>query len=288
MFDKSQKYILFLFLLGVFSCTNKIKDVQRTPLVEVNGHTLYQDELENLIPKSTNMIDSANLANRYLEKWVTTILVYDNAKNNVSDIEKIEKLVEKYRQDLIIHQYEQSLVGQRMDTNLTNEELTTFYENFKSHLLLEEHFVKGLLLITPTNIPNIDKVREWVKLATPETIEKIEKYGLKNAVSFDYFDQEWQPFNEIIKKIPIFTTKDSRSFLLNNRFYETKDSTKHYFLRLSEVALKGDIQPFDKAKEKMKDIIINRKKREFIQGFESTIYDDAVKSGKVKFLLKEK
>ncbi len=288
MLTKKLKYLLFLSIIGVFSCTNPMKNAKRVPVMEVNGHTLYQDELENFIPKNTNMIDSANLANRYLENWATTILMYDNAKNNINDIKKIEKLVEKYKKDLTIYQYEQGLVNQRVDTNLTDEELKTFYDEFKSHLLLEEHFIKGFLLVTPSNTPDLKQVRNWMMRADTKTIENIEKYSLKNAVSFDDFSEDWKPFNEIIKKIPTFTTKDSRSFLLNNRFYETKDSTKHYFLKFSEVALKGDIQPFDKAKDKIKYIILNKKKRDFIQTFEATIYDDAVKNGDVKFLLKDK
>ncbi len=280
------KYLFLLLLITLLGCSKFIKEKGRVPLLEVNGKILYQDELDKVIPKNTNMIDSASIADRYIKKWATTILMYDNAKKNIINEEEINKLVEEYRQSLTIHEYEQSVVTERVDTNLTQEEMNEFYDKFKSQLILEEHIIKGMLLITPKETPNIEKVRNWIKKGDTESIEKIEKYGLKNAVSFDYFMEEWTPLADLSKKIPL-ETNNLGSFIMNNQFIERSDSMRHYFLKIKAARVKGEIEPLEKAKKKISYIILNKKKKDFIVNFEASIYNDAVKNGEVKFLLKE-
>ncbi len=280
------KYLFFFSLLILLGCSKFIKKTRRIPVVEVNGEILYQNELDKVIPKNINKIDSANIADRYIKKWATTALMYHNAKKNIVNEKEINNLVEEYKQSLTIHEYEQAIVSERVDTNLTKEEIKTFYEMFKSKLILEEHIIKGILLITPKETPNIEKVRSWIKKGDTESIEKIEKYSLKNAVSFDYFMDRWTPFSEFLEKIP-FKTTDFNSFIKKNRFVERSDSTKHYFLKITDAKVKGEITPFENAKKKIAYIILNKKKKDFIINFESSIYKDAIKSGKIKFLLKE-
>ena len=93
--------------------------------------------------------------------------------------------------------------------------------------------------------------------------------------------------SEIIKKAP-FVYDDSRAFVLNNRFVEVADSTKHYFLNIHQAIPAGDTEPFEYAKENIASIMFNRKKTEFILSFEKNIYDDAIKKGNVNFIKKKK
>ncbi len=280
------KYFYLVFFLTLFGCSNFFKNRDRVPIVKINGKILYKDELDKIMPENISELDSTNIADKFIKKWATTNLMYHTAKKNIINQEDIDKLVEKYRQSLTIHEYEQRLVSQYIDTNLTEIEIKEFYDKFSSKLSLDENIIKGMLLITPKQIPNINKVRIWIKTGKTQDIEEIEKYSLKNAVSFDYFMEEWKPFSEIIKKIPI-KIEDSRSFLRNNQFVERSDSTKHYFLKISAIKLKGQIEPFETAKKKISYIVLNKKKRDFILNLETSIYKDAIKNGEIKFPTKK-
>ncbi len=286
MIKINSKYIFFFFLITLLGCSNFIKETQRIPILDIHGIILYQDELDKVIPKNTNKTDSASIADMYIKKWVTRTLMYHNAKKNIINEEEINNLVEEYRQSLTIHEYEQSFLTERVDTNLTVEELEEFYDRFKSQLILEDNIIQGMLLITPKEIPNIKEVRDWMKKGDTISIESIEKYSLKNAVSFDYFMDEWTPFSDFAEKIPL-KIKDFRSFIKKNKFIEQSDSNKYYFLKITDSRLKGEIAPFENAKKKISYIILNKKKKDFIINFESEIYNQAVKKGEVKFLLKE-
>jgi hypothetical protein len=280
-----KKLFFFLVTILAVSCTGKVSDAKRKPVLEVEGKFLYQDEIKKIIPADASVIDSAEITERYIKKWVTDVLVYENAKRNINNLADIDKLVEEYRKSLIIHEYEQGLVEQKLSDKVTEEELQKFYNSYKSELLTQENMIKGLLLIVPKGAPETDHVREWVRLSDTKALENIEKYSLKNAISYDFFMNKWTLFSEILKKVPL-KIENSSSFISTTSFVETSDSTKLYFLRIASALPAGQVEPYDLAKDKISSILLNKKNSDFIIQFEKDIYNDAVKEGSINYLKK--
>ena len=97
--------LLILSTLGVISsCVHKTPDIARKPLLEVEGRFLYFDEVQQIIPPSVSDTDSTQIAQSYIRKWVTDVLMYENAKRNITNSTEIDDLVESYRKSLTIHQ----------------------------------------------------------------------------------------------------------------------------------------------------------------------------------------
>ena len=280
-----KKFFFFILTISAFACSDKGGDVKRTPVLEVEGKFLYQDEIDQIIPATASLIDSADIAERYIKKWVTDVLVYENAKRNINKLNDIEKRVEEYRKSLIINEYEQALIKERLSGVVTEDEMKKFYETYKSQLISQENLIKGLLLIVPKNAPQIDKVREWVRLSNTKSLENIEKYSLKNAISYDYFMNNWTSFGEILKKAP-FRIEDSGVFVRSTSFAETSDSTKMYILRIVSSIPTGQTEPYDLAKKKISSILLNKKKSDFIIQFENDIYKDAKEEGSINYFKK--
>lgn len=273
--------LTMFFLLGLTSC-QKEKKANRVPILEVGGKYLYKDEIDYIIPKNVTLVDSANVADRYIRKWVTDVLMYEYAKRNLSNIDDINELVEEYRKSLIIHEYEQALVALRVDTIVAEADAKIFYEQYGASMILENNLIKGLLLIVPKDAPKIETVREWVRTADEISIEKIEKYSLQNAVSYDYFLDKWTPFYEILKKAP-FQVDDSKNYITSQRFDETVDSTMHYFLKIKSAIPIGYKEPYEIAKNRIKNTLLNKRKSDFIIDFEKSVYKDAIDKGDVIF-----
>jgi hypothetical protein len=276
------RFLIAITIINLFvSCTQKTSDTNRKPILEVEGKFLYQDQIQDILPPNISKKDSAVIVSRYKKAWVTDVLMYENAKRNISNQNDIEELVETYRKSLTIHQYQQKLIQQRLKEP-TDEELSTFYEQYQSHLILNENVIKGILLILPSSAPNLANVRNWVKSCNSSSLEKIEKYSVQNAISYDYFGDKWLTLNDVISKIPL-QVSDLTSFVRTNRFVERSDSSKHYFLRILSYSCVGQVEPFEMAKEKINIILQNKKKEEFISNFESELYQDAVKNETVNF-----
>ena len=283
-----QTTLLFLFILSLIvfeSCKSKTPDVARKPYLEVEGKFLYADEIEQVIPPNVNDTDSTEIAQSYIRKWATDVLMYENAKRNITNKAEIDELVENYRKSLTIHQYQQRMIEQRLPKEPAEEDLKAFYTEYGQQLLLTENTLKGLLLIVPKNAQKMANVRSWVQSANSKSLESIEKYSIQNAISYDYFGDKWLPLSEVLKKIPL-KIEDAAHFLSANKFVETQDSTQHYFLRILSYRLSGQIEPYDMARKRISNILLNKQKADFISKFENEIYDDAVKNETVTFFKK--
>lgn len=277
--------IFTLTLMAFSSCKHKTPDVARKPLLEVEGKFLYADEVRQVIPPNANDTDSTEIAQGYIRKWVTDVLMYENAKRNVTNKAEIDELVESYRKSLTIHQYQQKMIEQRLPKEPAEGDLKAFYEQFSEQLVLKENIIKGLLLIVPKTAPKLANVRSWVQSANTKSLESIEKYSIQNAVSYDYFGDKWLPLSDVLKKIPL-KVSDPSKFVASSRFVETSDSTQHYFLRIQSYRTAGQVEPYEMAKERISNILLNKQKADFILKFENEIYDDAVKSENVTFFKK--
>jgi hypothetical protein len=233
-----------------------------------------------------NDSDSTAIANSYVRKWVTDVLMYENAKRNITNKDEIDELVESYRKSLTIHQYQQKMIEQRLPKEPSEEDIKAFYTQYSDQLVLKEGIIKGLLLIIPQKAPKLSTVRSWVQSANTKSLESIDKYSLQNAISYDYFGNKWVPFSEILKRMPLKIDDPSR-FLSSNRFVETSDSTEHFFLRIESFKLSGQIEPYEMAKDRISNILINKQKADFISKFEKEIYNDAVSNETVTFFKKK-
>lgn len=279
--------LLLTALLLTNSCTRKTQDVKGKPLLEVEGKFLYPEEVQGIIPPNVNDTDSIEISQSYIKKWVTDVLMYENAKRNITNKAEIDELVESYRKSLTIHQYQQKLIEQRLPKEPSEEALKAFYTQYSAELVLNKNIIKGLMLIVPRNAPKIENVRSWVQSGNRKSLENIEKYSIQNAISYDYFGDKWIDFTEILKKIPL-KIEDPSKFVTSNRFVETSDSTHHYFLRIESYKTSGQVEPYEMVKKRIAVILLNKQKAEFISNFENELYDDAVKNETVTFFKKNK
>jgi len=280
------RHLLLIFLFGsLIGCDVKSPDQTRIPLLEVEGKFLYLDQVQGVIPPNITGPDSVQIADSYIRKWVTDVLLYENAKRNVTDKDEIERLLDDYRKSLIIHQYQQNLLQQRLPEQPSEEEMLVFYRNFSEQFILRENLLKGILLVLPVGAPRLNDVRRWVQSGDNKSLEKIEKYSLQHGLSYDYFVDRWVQSNEILKKIPVQQEQLSNS-IGNGSFFEVSDSLKHYMLNVDSVKKSGELEPFETAKEKISNIILNQLKSDFMLNFEDELYRDAIRNGTVTFFNK--
>lgn len=274
--------INFLFFsLCLVSCQIPTSEVWRTPVLEVYGKFLYQDELQNIVPQNVTAEDSVRLVDNFIKKWTTDVLLYESARKNIPNEKEIEALVETYRKSLTIHNYLQVLVNQRMPKP-TDAEIATFFESHKNDFRLTECVVKGSFLKVQKNAPKLDKVRKALKQNDQKSLEFLDKYTLQHAAQYDYFCENWIVFSEFQKKWPN-AVASPESFLKNGNFHEFADSEFIYMVNFADYRTTGDESPLEFAKERIRDILFKYKKNEFIQHTENDIFENAVENGTVTF-----
>lgn len=280
---KTRCLLLFLVSCLLVACNIKPQaDVAREPLMEVEGQFLYKDELAPIIPEGTTPEDSAVLADAFIRKWATNILLYETAKRNIANEDEIDAMVEEYRKTLTIHYYQQRLVAQRL-AEPTDAEVEAFYEQHEGLFPLHENVLRGVFLKVPNGAPKIERVRKTIKdLDDDADLQALEEYSVRHAAVYDYFPDKWVYFSDLICRMPM-PDADQARFLENASFYEASDSTYTYFLKVTDYRLAGMAAPLDFVQEKIRTILSNRRKLEYLQQFEVSLYDDAVTNGQITF-----
>ena len=253
----------------------------KTPLVEVSGEFLYKEDLQAALPLNISKDDSVLFAEHYIRNWIEDALLFDKAEGNIPDNDKISKLVENYRRALIMHTYQEELVNQKLANDISEEEINAYYEKNKELFRLDNPLVKGLFIKVPLSSPDLGNVRVWYRKNNQDVIEKLEKYSLRNAVSYDYFYDRWTSVPDVAAKIPLKVLDTDANYLDKNRNVEVKDTAFCYFLHIEDFLGKDKQKPLDFARDEIKEILINLKRVEFINKVKEDLYQRASDRNKI-------
>ncbi len=276
-------FILLTLSVSLFACKKAIQTDEPDALVKVNDRILTRNEVESLIPKGTTSADSLLLAESYIKKWVKDELVLKIAQRNLgSDKETIDKLVGAYRRSLLRYRYQEKLIQEKLSDEIQESDVLTYYDTNKEKFVLDKNLIKGLFLKVPADAPNLSEVKTWYKSGNVASLEKIEKYSIQNAAIYEYFFDKWVDFDEIRNNIPN-QISNPESFLRTNKILEVTDSSFCYLLNIRQVLLKGQVEPFEYAEPRIREILINQRKLDFIKEFEEELYNDALDGGDVIF-----
>lgn len=279
-----RKWGTFLcILLGFVGCSQQYDHKGKTPLVEVVGKFLYEEDLRLAMPLDISKDDSALFADKFIKNWVEDALMFDKAEGNIPDNAKVHELVDNYRKSLIMHIYQEELIKQKLSGEITDAEIEDYYNRNKSLFILEEPIVKGLFMKVPLQTSGLADVRRWYKRNTQDVIEKLEKYSLRNAVTYDYFYDQWKTIKDLSSVIPLKELKTDYDYLNRKRDLEIKDTAYHYFLHVEDFYREGKVKPFDLAKEEIKDILINLKRVDFIEKVKDDLYRRALDKNEINY-----
>ena len=166
---------LLIFLLCA-ACSEQHDHKGWTPLVELDGNFLYREDLQSVLPAGLSKDDSLLFAEHYIRNWVEDILLYDKAQSNIPNNGEIDKLVENYRKALIMHTYQQALIHQRLSEEISEQDLTEYYEKnqalFKGGTSVDERLVHQSSFDSPAAGQCSSLVQ---RRKTREAVEHLEK-----------------------------------------------------------------------------------------------------------------
>ena len=271
--------VILVIAAAMTGCGQEHNHKGKTPLVEVSGEFLYKEDLQAALPLNISKDDSVLFAEHYIRNWIEDALLFDKAEGNIPDNDKISKLVENYRRALIMHTYQEELVNQKLANDISEEEINAYYEKNKELFRLDNPLVKGLKV--PLSSPDLGNVRVWYRKNNQDIIEKLEKYSLRNAVSYDYFYDRWTSVPDVAAKIPLKVLDTDANYLDKNRNVEVKDTAFCYFLHIEDFLGKDKQKPLDFARDEIKEILINLKRVEFINKVKEDLYQRASDRNKI-------
>ncbi|WP_227626009.1 hypothetical protein [Geofilum rubicundum] len=253
------------------------------PIVTVDNVSLTLGELRRSMPDNLAPQDSVAMAEDYISRWVRTKLMLRQAEINLSAEEKdVEKLLEDYRTSLLVHLYQQKILEQKHSPLVTSREIEEYYLQMKDNFNLQESIIQGVFIKVPKNAPNQDQLRRWYRSTDAEDLINLEAYSFQYARNYEQFIENWVPFSRINSYLPEPILNEER-FLRWSRHHETSDDDFNYYLAIHEYELPGDTAPVKYVEERLKAILLNKKRIEFIQQLGQDLYEEALREKIVNF-----
>ncbi|HOD67844.1 MAG: peptidyl-prolyl cis-trans isomerase [Bacteroidaceae bacterium] len=262
--------------------TSVVYERGKTPLVELNGSVLYEEELVNALPPGYSGQDSIDFAEKYIRNWVEDVMFYHNAIRNIPDTKDIDRLVENYRRSLIEHEYQRRLLDQKFSTQITDEEIEQFYNENSRLFEQNESLVKGLFLKIPAKAPELAKIRRLYVQIDDASFEEIEKYSIRNSARCEFFYENWRPLAEIEMLLPQ-SDIPLESMLEEKRSLEFKDEENIYLLNISELISKGGIEPLEYAHGKVRVLLTNNNEVEYMKKVREELYQSALEKNLIVY-----
>ncbi len=213
-------------------------------LVQAGDSVLTVRDVVGMIPRGLSQEDSLSLFNSIVDRWLRNLILSDVAENNLFDLDKIDKMVEDYKNDLIIDSYLRSMIDNRSDVN--DSEIEDYYRNHGSEMKLASPIVKGIFVKVPDNDERLSDLRRWLHSPKGDAVDNIEKYGLRNASQYGYFMERWIDWEEIAEQIP-YRFFDADAFLQSTKDFETSYGGSTYLLHISDFCPSESIMPYEYA-----------------------------------------
>jgi hypothetical protein len=274
----NQKLFLLIIIISTFSSCSYIEQYIKEResegiIASVGDNFLYKEDIEHIVPQGTSSSDSALIVEAYIQRWATNILTLKNAERNVSNQQEINKMVEEYRQRLMIHNYQQEMVSEKVKLP-TEIEAKQFYESNKELFLLEDAVIKGAIIKVPNNIKTDNIQRKFKKLN--ENIADIEKYALQYATDYVLFTEYWRLVGDVIN------TETSKLKINKIGYYEEKDSLHLMLINVTEYLPQGEVAPFEMIKEDVQTMLYNQHKMDYLNNFEKEMFEYGVRHNQIK------
>ncbi len=273
-------YSLILLLFFCFGSCGKLlnSSEDQTPIARVGDTYLYTQEVEGLISEDMTPADSASFMTNFINNWATRQLLLSKANINLPEekLKEFDRLVEDYRTDLYTRAYKEALVSQGQDTTVSQVELKAFYDLQKENFRLKEKILRLRFVETPLQFLNKDEVISRLKGFDEDDRSYLDSVGIQFK-KLNFNDSLWVPVSRVMQEIPPLSADNENRYLKKSQFFELQDPSGVYLVYIKDILQVNEIAPLPYVEPSIRQVILNRRKLDFIKKLETEIIDEATR-----------
>ena len=269
--------LITIIALSLSSCFNK---EDKEVIASYNEKDLFLSEITSKIPK--HLEDSAYFVEKYIDDWIRKELMISYAEINLNkDLIYYEEQINDYRASLLIYAYQQELLNQNFDTVINILDIKSYYSQYKDELRLSKNIYKGRFIIIDKNAPNLSRLDKLYMSEKDEDIIQLEDYCIQFSKEYNIDNIKWSYFSIVNNKLPKHIINEE-SLLKKTKSAIFEDENFKYYLYISDYKLIGTISPIEIEFERIKDVLLNKKKIEYLKKIENELYQNALDRNKIK------
>jgi len=280
---KHQKNTLFtlciLISLLITSCEGLFNKVEeKEPLARVDNTFLFKEDIASLIRDDMTVEDSTVFVANYINNWASKQLLLSKSKINLPEekLAEFDRLVSDYRADLYTRAYIEALVNQSQDTSVTKSQLQEFYDREKENFKLNEKLVQLRFVGMSEQFLDRDGVETRIKNWDDSDRTYLDSIAVQfKKIHFN--DSIWVSSSRVIEEIPPLTQANEETHLKKSQFFELQDSLEVYLGWVTNVLEINETAPFEYVEPDIRQLILNRRRLNYIKRLETEIIDEAIK-----------
>ena len=260
---------------------------ENKPIARVGADYLYQEDVMALLYDGISHEDSVTVVTNYINNWATKRLLLSKAKVNLSEdkLATFDALVANYQTDLYTRAYKDALVRQSADTVVTKSQMRSFYEKENENFRLKERLVKIRFIHLPIRFMNKGAVIQKMKSFKTGDRAYLDSIGVQFK-KLHFNDSIWVQATRVINEIPPLTIENQDKYLKKSQFFELEDAFGVYLAKVVDVRIINDIAPLSFIEPTIKQVLLNRRKLNYIRSLETEIIDEAIKENEFEIYAK--
>lgn len=257
-------------------------------LARVGRRELRLHDVRSAVPQGIAGGDSAAFVQRYVDRWVRKQLKLQEAEILFSASEAdIDRMVEEYRQALLIRKIDQHYVDRSIDTTFTEEEIAAYYNAHKADFRLDRPLVKGRIVRFDEGYRQARRLRTLFESSGAAQQRELSDLCAKNDFTITDFRDQWVDFPEFLSYLPALQSQNYDSVLASTAVQEMRDSKSHYYFRIEAVCREGEPIPVERLRTTIRRILFNQRQQEIIRSHEEELVLRGTESGQVKLYGRE-
>ncbi|MGB5818084.1 MAG: peptidyl-prolyl cis-trans isomerase [Saonia sp.] len=271
------------------SCDSFFKKTKdKEPIARVGDTYLYREDVAALLGNNISQQDSASFVTNYINNWASKQLLLSKAKINLPEdkLAEFEELVGNYRTDLYTRAYKEALIQQGQDTVISSSQLQRFYEAEQENFKLKEKLVQLRYIELPKQFLDKETVVRKLKRFNTEDIAYLDSVGVQFK-RLNFNDSIWIKASWVISEIPPLTYENEEGYLKKSQFFELEDALGVYLAKVTNVLNVNDIAPLAFIEPTIKQVLLNRRKLDYIRRLETEIIDEAIKENEFEVYEKD-
>ncbi|MEC3881149.1 peptidylprolyl isomerase [Parapedobacter sp. 10938] len=273
-----EKLMFRVFIWSVMILTSLLSACDHEkpkPVARSFDQFLYPDDLKGVVPAGVTGDDSTQLVHAYIEQWLRQQALLYHAQRNVNmNTERLNKQVETYKKGLIVYEYEQALVSQKLDTVVTDDEISQYYDDRPELFILQQPIFKRSYIRLRTDAPELERVKRLLVSPDFEAQDLLTKYCTMYATDYALLDTSWHYAEDVVKEIPLARI-DEADYGQTARIFEIIENNELYLIILHDSKLRDERSPLPLAQGQIRNLILNKRKIDLIDRMQRSIVADA-------------
>ena len=266
-------FLISLLFIGCDFIENKPDQV----LARLGDDFFYESDLIDVFPSGLSYEDSIIFVKNRINNWAKEKLLFNKALVNLGDKkqENLKQLIESYKNELFSYSYQEMIVKSSMDTFVSEKSIREYYNLNKLNFKLNQEIIHARYLKINNENYNLKDVIKRFRRFKESDKSFLDSISLQFS-SYYFNDSIWINKEVFFNKLPELNDRLKQNIVKNKLFYRLQDSLELYLININDFRIKNDVAPFNYIKSTLKQVLLNKKKLEFISKFEKELIEDAL------------